>query len=479
VTPRFPAAFALLVTVVVGLAPGARAAAADTIAWLPLTGTGVSADEIAVLDAELRAALAALPGVTVPPAQVVADAIEAGAALQGRCSLEERACRARTGRLVNADLVASGVVGAAAEGYTVSLRLLAVKTSEEKETPLLLIPRTPVDERDLAERLAVTRLARPEREVGVVVVQVLQTGALVSVDGGPPRPTPLPPLELKPGHHELGVELKGYEPQTHELDLAFGETQSVRFELQRKATTEIVGPSDAPVDDDAQADDGAPDEPAARAGGASGLVEVYVRKNKLDDDDDVEETLLEVLATGASKQPGVHVVTSSDLKNMIDTTKCLTDDCIQDSAEVLQADLYVDSVISKFGNTLRVTLKVYPKDKPLQIATESLRGTPEQILDAAPVAVRALIRKARPELPPTTEIDRESRSLPLFPVVLVSTGGLFVLAGSAVAVSSFVFGANTGIEPRTLAVIGGLGAVGAGVGAAAAGFGAWLWATAE
>jgi hypothetical protein len=121
------------------------------------------------------------------------------------------------------------------------------------------------------EEAMVREVAEFERSVSALVgrleVKVEPAGAAVLVDGKKAGVSPLSePLLLGPGDHEIGVELKGYRPETRKVRVTSRGRETVMIELTAVAAEPGAGPGPPEAGGEA----GAVETPADEGGGKLG-----------------------------------------------------------------------------------------------------------------------------------------------------------------------------------------------------------------
>lgn len=208
----------------------ALALPARTVVVLPIAGDGA-------IPAELRVALASIPGLSIQSAGATADSLAAANALGLSCDASAPSCMAELGGLANGDLV---VGGALERDGSLRLRLVDVASTKELRSTSLALPASGPP-RARAMRLLAVRLAAPERERGELMVHVSPSGASIVVDGAPRGLAPLrAPIALAPGTHDVYVALLGYVSVSFTVEVQFDDAAVLDVDLVREGAPAFV-----------------------------------------------------------------------------------------------------------------------------------------------------------------------------------------------------------------------------------------------
>jgi len=203
---------ALLAALALGLAEAARAADAEptAVALLPLLGD-VDADERASIEAALRGALDAVPGVALQPRAQTAASLATAADAGVGCSFEGLSCQANMGLLAGVAKIVVARARAEWASSRVELRVLDVVAAQVDRETAIDVPK---EQASLALLLrgAALSLFAPEQTGALLVVA--EPRAVLFLDGVELRAERrAKPIEgLAPGEHT--VELRAEGPPT-------------------------------------------------------------------------------------------------------------------------------------------------------------------------------------------------------------------------------------------------------------------------
>lgn len=209
----------LLALIVVAVGFSAGASAAD-VAVFPIGGRAPARDR-ADLSAALRNEVSGL-GMSVlsttQTEQVVADA----AAIGTVCDVVTPACALQLGGLAGVRIVIVGTVDQTA------LTLRSFNVATEREGAKATVPLGAVGP---TAKLAATRLLRPDLAEGTLVVDVDVAGATISVDGRVRGRSPLGPISVAAGRHEVYVGHVDHQSQTIPVSVGLGAVTTIEVTL--------------------------------------------------------------------------------------------------------------------------------------------------------------------------------------------------------------------------------------------------------
>lgn len=207
--------------------------AAD-IAFFPPAGN-VGADDRAAMTKVLRSEARAL-GLDVLSAQLTDGTIETLASLPDACTMTTNACAGQLGALMGVKRV---VVTVIANGNLV-LREIDVAGASERQRVSVPFSQSSSTQNI---RMGLIKLLRPDLENGQIFVDVDVAGASIMIDSVPVGVSPLGPVGVRPGRHEVYVAHVDYESQTLIVDVELGQAASVEvlFAGPRKSTHKSAG----------------------------------------------------------------------------------------------------------------------------------------------------------------------------------------------------------------------------------------------
>lgn len=211
-----------------------RVAVVELTALGASAASGISNELMRQLEMFLRQNIAMLDGLQVIPAVDLQIALQDPANRKvGKCPGGPR-CAAAQGRLVGADAVVYGAVGALGQQYSLVLRAIDARTGKElgREQTNISGDRN----RLLYEvKVAAVRLMAPEQLRGSLVVDIDTDGVEVEIDGKLVGMTPLerPVENLKPGPHVVVLRRDGYSEFQKEFTITPFETAYVELELAK------------------------------------------------------------------------------------------------------------------------------------------------------------------------------------------------------------------------------------------------------
>ncbi|MEL6547280.1 MAG: PEGA domain-containing protein [Myxococcota bacterium] len=143
------------------------------------------------------------------------------------------ACAAALGKVLGADTVIYGTIGAIGESYSVNLRAVDVASRSESAKHSATIAGS--RDRLIPEvRLAAFKLVAPDKIQGTLKVEFNVAGVLVEIDGREIGTTPLknPSLSLPPGAHVVVLRRPGFKEFQQEFEIEAFETTRLRLELE-------------------------------------------------------------------------------------------------------------------------------------------------------------------------------------------------------------------------------------------------------
>jgi len=193
-------------------------APAESVAVVPVAAT----DEALLAAAAMRVAASSL-GLRVRPSADVDRDLQAAASL-GACIPLDLECAAQLGGLMGVDIV---IVPKVDRGQLI---VRATDVGQVKLKGLVQVPwaaHAPSE----AANLAAVRLLRPDLERGTLVIAVDVAGANIIVDNQAQGSSPVAPLSLTPGRHEVYVAHVDFDSQTHVVNVPFAGTITVEVRL--------------------------------------------------------------------------------------------------------------------------------------------------------------------------------------------------------------------------------------------------------
>lgn len=212
------------------------AAAAPTVAVLPLVAPDLGAADRDALEESLRALLRE-GGVSVQDAKETRQNITSARDVGVACSFEALACQARMGLLTAVDLVIVARLTQEWDRDLLQVRLLDVLEGRAVRQTEQALPRDPAF-RDVVLRGAVLRVVAPEQTGGLALAQVPADKG-VWLDG----------VEVAPAL--LGDPISGLSPGAHVVELRAGEevVRTLRLDVVAGVVTPVSfeGDSEAPL----------------------------------------------------------------------------------------------------------------------------------------------------------------------------------------------------------------------------------------
>ncbi len=347
---RAAALFAIAVTVGVAAGP-TRAAPAPaperTVGLLPLRGADTP--DVRDLDAGLRRAMDALPATSLLGEPATRQALAAAAAL-GPCDVQTLDCLLRAGALAGLDVLVSAEVQRGADGVVVELRRVDVVAGIERDRVRVPLGDPKVRARDV--KALATAALDEGRYRGALAVIVRPAGATVTVDGLSRGTAPLAgPIDLLPGPHDVFVARAGSESQQTRVDVVFGETTRIAFDLK-------PGTSSLPVPVRATASPPpAPPTVATAAEPPRRALRIAVYElARTGVDERVGVVVQESLLLELRKLQRCSVVGMDEIRAMLDheATKqmlgCADESCLAEIADAVGADVLVIGSLARVGD---------------------------------------------------------------------------------------------------------------------------------
>ena len=143
-------------------------------------------------------------------------------------------CAQKVARLVGADTVVFGNIGAIGEAYNLNLRALDTHSGKEIARQQIGVS----GNRDLLIpeiRLAAYRLIAPDKITGSLLVQIDAEGVQVEIDGKIVGVTPLKsPIEnIPPGQHVIVLKRPGYSEFQQEFSIRPFETARIKLDMKQ------------------------------------------------------------------------------------------------------------------------------------------------------------------------------------------------------------------------------------------------------
>jgi hypothetical protein len=204
------------------------------IAVLELGGLGIASDMMRNLEMLLRNSIATMEGVTVVSPVDVQIALRNPKYKDIANCGGGPACAVEIAKLVSADVVVFGTIGAIGQNFALNVRAMDVNTGKElarQQTSIsgnrdLLIPEL---------RLAAFRLIAPDRIRGSLLIEIDVEGVEVEIDGHKIGTTPIkdPVGNLTPGEHVVVLRRPGYSQFQQEFSIRPFETARLRLDLQK------------------------------------------------------------------------------------------------------------------------------------------------------------------------------------------------------------------------------------------------------
>lgn len=206
------------------------------VAILPLGSLGISSAMMANLENLLLRSVDTIEAVSaIAPMELQVALQNPRHRALAQCEAGQ-ACAVKHGRLVGADAVVFGSIGALGQNFSLNLRLVDVDTGKElarRQTDIsgnrdLLIPEI---------RLAAYRLVAPDKIVGALWVQLEEAGIEVEIDGRVVATTLLErPIEgLAAGRHVVVLRRNGTSVLRKTLEVRPFETTRLKITLEETA----------------------------------------------------------------------------------------------------------------------------------------------------------------------------------------------------------------------------------------------------
>jgi hypothetical protein len=205
-------------------------AAAVDVAVFPAAGN-LDADTRLVMTKALRSEARAI-GLDVLSAQLTDGTIDTMADLAEACTITTDGCAAQLGGLMGVKRV---VVAVVASDVILVREIDVASASESGRVSVPFVRGAPTS----TIRLALVRLLRPDLEQGQLFVDVDIAGASIVIDGTPAGVSPLGPVGVKPGRHEVYVAHVDHESQTLFVDVELGQAATVEVVFAGPRTTTV------------------------------------------------------------------------------------------------------------------------------------------------------------------------------------------------------------------------------------------------
>ena len=204
------------------------------IAVLELDSLGISSELMRNLEMLLQRSIGTIGKVEVIPT------ISVQMALQGQKKHEARKCgggpqcAVSVGRVVGADVVVFGTIGAMGQSFSLNIRAMDVTTGREIARQQSTIS----GDRDLlipSLRMAAYELIAPERIVGSLQIEINVAGVEIEIDGKSVGTTPLESAveNLTPGQHLVVLKRPGYSEFQKEFTIRPFETARLNLTLEK------------------------------------------------------------------------------------------------------------------------------------------------------------------------------------------------------------------------------------------------------
>jgi hypothetical protein len=328
------------------------------------------------------------------------------AAFGSACPVTVSDCALQIGGVAGVSQVLIGAVDAG----QLTVRLLDVATEAERGRTTV-----PADA-PAAARLAAVRLLRPALDVGRLAIDVDVTGAAISIDGALRGMSPLPPLTLSSGRHEIYVTHADHDGQSFVVDISFEQTATLDVVLapvvrQRRVTS-----------------------------AEQGLRPVVVLDVLVSPADAMMSAVLTTGFIDALRRHGEFIVaTPADLHRLLDTDglaalrECTSDSCIMSKLGRVAAggDILIADVVKTPRQVVRAR-RLSPGEGFVAEAEAPLRPSAAQ-------AIQQIIGQLFPELADAKPLDRLDERLapPPLPVGIIAAtvaGGTLGLVGSGFAI---------------------------------------------
>jgi hypothetical protein len=364
---------------VLGLLCAFDAAAAGSVLIAPFPPGTVRPGDAAALDDELRKQAAALPGVDLQPRAETKRHLQAMEGLGMSCHPDETRCLVELGTLAGVSRVISTQAVAEGTSMRVTLRLIDIAGNNELRRIAGRVEREtlPTDVEGLA-----TGLLLPSIYKGRLFVEA-DAGASVLVDGRKIGETPFSePIEVGAGSRTVRVDKPGFGPTEQVVIIPYKGTAEVEFSLR----------------------------PASGGEGATThfertrvlVLDLLATGEGLPN----TRTLSSVVAVELARDPGLDVLSGTDVDQLIAASEagleidCQDSSCLTDLAGALDVPLIVHGDVGLLGSVLVVHLDVFDAERVETVARTSVENTDRDALsDEVKDAARDLLRDARTARP--------------------------------------------------------------------------------
>lgn len=217
---------------------GAAAEGALKVVVLELNGLGLhgsNADLPKALGTYLRNSIATMEGFQLLPPVDVQIAIQQATNKKLVDCTGGSKCTTEIGKLVGADRIIFGTIGAVGDAFSLNARAVDVATGRE----VAKHQATFAGSRDalIPEiRLAAYKLLAPDRIRGSLLVQTDVEGAVIEIDGAARGTTPMtePIRDLTPGKHTIAIKRTGYAAFQQDIQIRAFETAKLQLNLSAK-----------------------------------------------------------------------------------------------------------------------------------------------------------------------------------------------------------------------------------------------------
>jgi hypothetical protein len=206
--------------------PAPPAAPAVRVAVAPLTSLTEGSGRIAPIEAVVVDGLKGVRGVALVPMAELRQALKKARRPELEACDGEAPCLTEVGKLVGAQRVVSGEVGAIGEDQVVYLKVVDVAAARETGSTTAVLSKAEGARRTEA-RAAAVRLLSPREYLGTLELQVDVTGAIIYLDGRKVATSPARPITAAVGTHALRVTHEQYRDYVRFVDVKFGETSKL------------------------------------------------------------------------------------------------------------------------------------------------------------------------------------------------------------------------------------------------------------
>lgn len=224
-----------VVAVLLLVAP-ATAAKMQRVGVLPTLGTALPAEDLAVVDDELKNGLVALGGFEVVDARAMGQQLASARELGLDCKRREPDCLAQLGVLAGLDLLVAAHAAPGEDGLDIDVTVVDVKATRALGGAKARVPPRGPDTR-VGVKEALSAVLRPPTD-GTLHVEVDVKGAVVYLNGAEQGRSPIAPRTgLAPGTYTIAAEADGYARRDAVAEVKAGEVTRVVLALATAPTT--------------------------------------------------------------------------------------------------------------------------------------------------------------------------------------------------------------------------------------------------